>query len=89
MVFGIYSSEPQVADCKFLGNKTSSVYVVLQRRYFPQLNTVKWNGLKKKEGKNMGIKTCQFLNCCLLSQVEFLHDFCNLRWKPTFDSLMK
>lgn len=56
MILVIYSSEPQVDDCKFLVNKTSSVYAVLQRRYFIKLITVKWNWLKKgKENGNTNI----------------------------------
>lgn len=43
MILVIYSSEPQADDCKFLVNKTSSVYTVLQRRCFIKLTTVKWN----------------------------------------------
>lgn len=57
MVFGVYSSEPQIPDCKFVLNNASSVCAVLQRRYQADLTTVKWNWLKRnmkkrKRGKN-------------------------------------
>lgn len=51
MVFSIYSSEPQIPDCKFVLTNASSVCAVLQRRYRTELTTVKWNWLKRSMKK--------------------------------------
>lgn len=91
IVLGICSSEAQVADCRFLVNKPSSVYVVLQRRHFTKLITVKWNWLEnkkkpqKKKRKENGNRNMPILKM----QKLYPRDDSSLRWKPAFDSLRK
>lgn len=84
MVFGVYSSEPQIPDCKFVLNNASSVCAVLQRRYqadLPDHCQVKLIEKKYEEKKTWKKLLLAILNKWKLMQRNLLKgEQSNLKW---------